>query len=247
MVPFLAETAHRPYPLPAGPWVMRQTWEHLLFAHWPVPAEALRAKLPPPLELDLYEGQAWIAVVPFGMRGVYPRNTFPVPGLSAFLELNVRIYVKARGRPGVFFFSLDAANPLAVAIARAWYKLPYFTAQMSAQATPDGGWRYASRRTHGGAPPAKFQAVYRPAGPVYHAAPGSLEWFLTERYCLYAASGGRVFRGEIHHVPWPLQPAAAEVRVNTMAAPHGLELAGPPALLHFAHRIEVVAWALTPL
>ncbi len=245
MLSFLAETAHRPYPLPAGPWVMRQTWEHLLFAHWPVPAGTLRALVPPQLDLDTHAGRAWLGVVPFGMRGVYPRHTRPVPGLSTFLELNVRTYVTVGGRRGVYFFSLDAANPVAGAIARAWYKLPYFNARMTAQPLAGDAWAYTSARTHRGAPPAVFRGRYRPAGPVFQAAPGSLEWFLTERYCLYTVAGGAVYRGEIHHAPWPLQAAEAELEVNTLAAAAGVPVAARPALLHFARQLETVEWPIT--
>lgn len=244
MTDLLAHTAHRPYPPPAGPWVMQQDWERLLFAHWPLPAETLRARVPPQLELDTFDGQAWLGVVPFAMRRVYPRYTFPVPGLSDFLELNVRTYVKAGGRPGVFFFSLDAANPLAVAIARAWYRLPYFTARMSLTVAADGWHTYASTRTHAGAPPAELRARYRPAGAVCLSAPGSLEAFLTERYCLYTVAGGEVYRGEIHHGQWPLQPAEAEFELNSMPAPHGLALPAARPLLHFVRRIETVEWPI---
>lgn len=244
MPDFLDEIAHRPYPLPAGAWVMRQTWYNLLFAHWPVPVEALRAKVPPQLELDLFDGQAWLGVVPFGMSGVYPRYTFPVPWLSRFLELNVRTYVRWGGRPGVFFFSLDAANPVAVAIARSWYKLPYFNAQMRLHPQPGGWLEYASERVHRDAPPAVLRGRYRPSGDVFFSTPGTLEAFLTERYCLYTVAAGVVYRGEIHHAPWPLQRAEAELATNTMAAPHGLVLTGPPALLHFVRSIDTVEWPI---
>jgi uncharacterized protein YqjF (DUF2071 family) len=226
---------------------MQQAWEQLLFAHWPLPPDVLRARIPPQLALDVFAGQAWLGVVPFGMRGVYPRYTFPVPGLSDFLELNVRTYVTLGGRPGVFFFSLDAANPLAVAIARAWYRLPYFNARMTLRLAADDWREYASARNHPGAAPADFVARYRPAGDVFLAPPGSLEAFLTERYCLYTVAGGVVYRGEIHHAQWPLQPAEAEIAVNTMPAPHGLALPDMPPLLHFVRRIETVEWPITPI
>src|SRR5262249_16744523 len=157
----------------------------------------------------------------------------PLPWLSAFAEINVRTYVTLDGRPGVWFFSLDAANPLAVRAARLGFRLPYYDARM--QYTRDGtDVTYASTRTHPLAPPAAFSASYRPAGPVYRAAAGSLEHWLTERYCLYAADRhGHAWRGEIHHLPWPLQPAEAEIDHNTMAAPLRLDLPDRPALLHF--------------
>ena len=244
---------HRPWPLPAGPWVMAQSWHDLLFAHWPIPAAVMRALLPPQLVLDTYDGMAWVGVVPFRMSGVRPRLCPPVPWLSTFPELNVRTYVRSRDpanpRPGVYFFSLEAANPLAVAIARGWFKLPYYNATMSLRA--DGqGIHYRSQRTHRGAPAAEFVGSYRPTGPVYHAQPGTLEHWLTERYSLYTVSpkgavpNGRAYIGEIHHQPWPLQPAEAEIQRNSMAVASALDLPNVAPLLHFARRLDVVIWPL---
>lgn len=216
--------AHRPWPMPSGPWIMTQQWWDLLFAHWPIPIDVMRAHVPNQLELDTFEGEAWIAVVPFRMAGVRPRGLPAVPWLSNFPELNVRTYVRAVDRhapggptvkPGVFFFSLEAGNPVAVSIARHLFKLPYFRAYMRLTQRGDTI-DYASYRTHDRAPLAEFVGRYGPTGPVYAATPGTLEHWLTERYCLYAVDGaGRVYRGEIHHQPWPLQPARAEIDVNT--------------------------------
>ena len=243
----LAQAAHRPWPLPTGPWVMTQTWYDLLFAHWPVPVADLRRVVPPQLELDTYEGQAWLGVVPFGMSRVYPRFTFSVPWLSKFLELNVRTYVRVGDKPGVYFFSLDAANPVAVEIARRTYLLPYYNARMTKQA--DGDWlNYHSYRTHRGAAPAELQVRYRPVGEVYFSQPGTLESWLTERYCLYTLGrGNAVLRGEIHHAPWPLQRAEAKFTANTMAAPHGLTLPDTAPLLHFVRSILTVEWPIVPV
>ena len=242
----LAQTQHRPWPLPDAPWVMAQTWSDLLFAHWPLAPEAVRAHVPPQLELDTFDGQAWIGVVPFGMTRVYPRGAMPVPWLSHFLELNVRTYVTLGGKPGVYFFSLDAANPLAVEIARRWYQLPYYRARMARERAGEAV-HYRSFRTHRGAAPAELEALYKPVGPVYRSQPGTLEAWLTERYCLYLINRGRVFRGEIHHPPWPLQPAEAELKANTMTASHGLVLPDTPPLLHFARRIDTLEWAIAPV
>ena len=240
----LAQTTHRPYPLADGPWVMAQTWYDLLFAHWPLEPANLRPHLPAQLTLDTYEGQAWVGVVPFGMTRVYPRRLWPAPWLSHFLELNVRTYVTDGKRPGVYFFSLDAANPVAVEIARRWYQLPYFSARMSARRA--GGWtHYRSYRIHRGAPPAEFEARYRPSGPVSLAKPGSLEAWLTERYCLYLVTrAGKVFRGEIHHPRWPLQPAEATISANSMAASHGLVLPSTEPKLHYAKRLDTIEWPI---
>jgi uncharacterized protein YqjF (DUF2071 family) len=238
-VPF--STDHRPWPLPSGPWVMEQRWHELLFAHWALDPAVLRGAVPPSLPLDLHDGEAWIGVVPFRMSHVTPRGVPPVPGLSAFPELNVRTYVTLDGKPGVFFFSLDAANPLAVAAARTLH-LPYYYARMSVRRR--GDWvDYASRRLPPGARPAELRASYRPTGPVYNARPGSLAYFLTERYCLYTVDRrGRVSRLEIHHPPWPLQNAEADLRLNTTTAPLGLRLPETGPLLHYAARQDMVAW-----
>jgi uncharacterized protein YqjF (DUF2071 family) len=235
------EVAHRPWPLPAGLWVMAQTWHDLLFAHWPVEPVVLRPLLPPQLQINTFEGRAWLAVVPFRMTGVRLRGTPSLPWLSVFPELNVSTYVTSGGKPGVWFFSLDAANSLAVAIARAWFHLPYFRARMNC--TEHEGWiHYASERIHRGAPVALLKGWYRPIGDVFSPQPGTLEHFLTERYCLYTTDAhGQIIRGEIHHPPWPLQPAEAEFAHNSMTESLGIALT-PRPLLHFARRQDVLVW-----
>jgi uncharacterized protein YqjF (DUF2071 family) len=221
---------------------MAQSWHDLLFAHWPVPEAALRPHIPAQLALDTFEGQCWLGIVPFRMSGVRLRGTPAVPWLSAFPELNVRTYVEAGGKPGVWFFSLDAANKIAVAIARAWFHLPYFRARMSCEES--SGWiSYASDRNHRGTPSGVWLGRYRPVGAEFIAQRGSLEHFLTERYCLYATDKkGRVIQGEIHHAPWPLQVAEAELTKNTMAEAAGLSLLSTRPLFHFSRRQDVVVW-----
>jgi hypothetical protein len=234
--------AHRPWPPPGRPWIVAQRWQDLLFAHWRVPPEALAARLPPGLVLQTFDGSAWLALVPFRMAGVRGRGLPRLPGLSAFAELNLRTYVERDGRPGVWFFSLDAAQPLAVRAARAAFHLPYMDADMTCRAEGEA-LRYRSSRTHRGEPPARFEGSYGPDGAVFAARPGSLEHWLTERYCLYAADpANRLYRAEVHHRPWPLQPAWAEFQENTMASPLGLDLDRPPDSLLFSRDIEVVAW-----
>jgi len=238
----LQEVTHRPWPLPAGPWVMAQSWHDLLFAHWQVDAAALRPLLPPQLQIDTFGGSAWLAVVPFRMTGVRLPGTPALPWLSAFPELNVRTYVTCDGKPGVWFFSLDAGNALAVAIARAWFHLPYFRARIRCR-NQDGWNHYDSERTHLGASSALLKCRYRPIGEVFSPQLGTLEYFLTERYCLYTTDGrGQIIRGEIHHPPWPLQRAEAELAHNSMAESLGIALVSGP-LLHFARRQDVLVWA----
>lgn len=223
-------------------WVMHQRWTHLLFAHWPVPAQALRPLLPPALTLDTFEGEAWVGVIPFHMSNVRPRGIPPLPWLSAFHELNVRTYVRLGDRQGVWFFSLDASNPLAVRAARAAVHLPYYDARMRMTVGPDGSVAYDSDRAHRGAPAAGFRAAYRPDGDVYRARPGTLEHFLVERYELFAAAPRGLIHVKIAHPPWPLQRAVARIERNTMAGPAGIGLEAEPAQLHFARRVDVRTW-----
>jgi uncharacterized protein YqjF (DUF2071 family) len=232
--------------MPKRPWVMGQTWNDLLFAHWRVPPPALEHVVPRELPLDTFGGSAWVGVTPFRVRNLRTRLTFPIPLLSEFPEINVRTYVTLGGRPGIYFFSLDADSALAVAAARRLYRLPYFRARM-ATGRDGQSVRYSSeRRPASGTPPAAFRGRYRPVGPVVRAAPGSLEHWLSERYCLYTLDDmRRVLRGEIHHPPWPLQAAAADIELNTMADEVGIGLTGAP-LVHYSRRQDVVFWSLEP-
>jgi uncharacterized protein len=234
----------RTWPLPRHPWVMRMTWSHLLFAHWPIDPDAIGRLLPTGIKLDIRDGKAWIGVVPFLMTGVAPRFCPPIPGLSRFLELNVRTYVTVNGKPGVWFFSLDAENRIAVRAARATFNLPYMDAVMSLNEDNSGQVEYTSRRTHRDEPPAEYDVAYQATGDFREADPGSLEHWLTARYCLYSVSRkGQCYRGEIDHPPWQLAPATYTERTNTMAKPLGVELKGEPHLL-FAKPIQVRAWLL---
>ncbi len=237
----LEETAHRPWPLPDSPWVMTQTWHDLLFAHWPVDPEQLRAKVPAAFPIDLFEGAAWIGIVPFRMTNVAPRGVPSMPWVSEFPELNVRTYVRVGDRPGVFFFSLDAGSSVAVHAARTLLNLPYYSAAMTV--TPvAAGVEYHSQRNDN--PSAMLAGRYGPTAAPFVASAGSLEYFLTERYCLYNLNHlGGPYRMEIHHPPWPLQPAQADLQRNTMAEVNGLSLPAGLPLLHFAKRQDVVAWA----
>ena len=231
---------HRPWPLPARPWIMAQTWNRLLFAHWPVPAHTLRPLIPSSLTLDEFGGQAWIAITPFVLTGLRPRGAPAIPGLSAFPEINVRTYVTIGGKPGVYFFSLDAESALAVSAARAFYSLPYFRARFEVTVDADTV-RYSSVRTDG---TAEFSARYRPTGEATRADAGTLTAWLTERYCLYAEDRrGILHRTEIHHVPWLLRPATADIDRNTMTTPLGFKLPDVAPLLHFAETLHVHVWA----
>lgn len=219
-------------------------WLDLLFAHWPVPAACLRPLIPAPLELDLWQGEGFVSVVPFRMESVGPVGW---PGGKAFAELNVRTYVKHGDRAGVWFFSLDAASPLGVRLARRFFHLPYYDARMSVE--PEGdGFRYASERTHRGAAPAYLDVSYSPTGPAKVAGAGSLDDWLTSRYSLFSAdSQGHIYRGDVEHEPWPLQPAEAEWRRLEMTDGLGFSLDSRPLSLTFAKHLDVRASVLTRL
>lgn len=229
---------------------MSQRWCDLLFAHWPVPAAMLRSWIPERLEIETFDGTAWIAVVPFRMEAVRPRFLPAVPWLSAFPEMNVRTYVNLDDRPGVFFSSLDATNPVAVSLARRLFSLPYVRARMSC-VTEGEAVAYRSMRTHPGEPSVRFEGRYGPAAGVFLSNRGTLEHFLTERYCLYASGssvgrpGKSLYRAEVDHAPWPLQPAEASIEVNSMLEPLGLGSSGEQAPhLLFARSIDVRVWPL---
>ncbi|MEZ6003358.1 MAG: DUF2071 domain-containing protein [Planctomycetota bacterium] len=220
-------------------------WLDLAFLHWRVPAARIAPLLPAGLELDTFDGHAWLGVVPFEMDRTRFRFAPPIPTATRFPELNVRTYVRSAGRPGVWFFSLDAASRLAVRGARRSFHLPYFDAQMRIARRADGV-HYTSRRTHRGAPPAHFEARYKATGPPCPGSPGTLEYFLTERYCLYSAGPRGMLRGEIHHGPWPLQPGEVELVTNDLTRLLGLTLDGPPETVHCVTSIDVRAWWPVP-
>ncbi|MFW6053391.1 MAG: YqjF family protein [Persicimonas sp.] len=237
---------HRPWPTPSRRWVMTMSWVDLLFAHWPVDPAKLEPHIPEGLTLDLYEGEAWVSLVPFEMDNTMVRGLTWWPRPMQFAELNLRTYVTAQGetsdKPGVWFFSLDAASRLAVAGARASFHLPYFNAKMSIER--DGEWlEYDSRRTHRGEPPVEFSGRYRPAGPIEKAEVGSLDHWLFERYCLYSAdSSGTVYRADVNHAPWPLRPVEVDIDQNTIGEPVGIEMAGRPPRMQFVDQLDVVGW-----
>jgi len=237
----LAAVSHRTFRLPNTRWVIRQEWHDLLFAHWQVPADLLRQKVPSQLELDLWRGEAYVGVVPFLLQNMRPRGLPATPVISHFAEINVRTYVTYKGVPGVYFFSLDAANLSAVLAARFAYALPYYHAKFAVDQTADGI-TYTSRRLQR-PKPAEFRARYRPVSDVHLYAPPeqTIERFLSERYCLYAVTKRHVYRTVVHHLPWPLQSAEAAIEQNSMADPVGVPLPGAP-LLHFSSFMDVLTW-----
>lgn len=239
----LEQTEHRPYPLSSKPWIMTQTWNRLLFAHWPVPISVLKAYVLPAFTIDTYDGIAWISIVPFEISHLRMRGLPPVPYTSYFPEINVRTYVVMDGKPGVFFFSLDATNPLAVATARAFFHLPYYNAKIDVNIQQDAI-HYTSQRTHKNAPQAQFIAKYKPISPIFQASIGSLDDWLTARYCLYTSNKSQLYRGEIHHAPWPLQQAEAILSDNRMHPALSPSILQTQPILHYVEQIKALFWSL---
>jgi uncharacterized protein YqjF (DUF2071 family) len=223
---------------------MRQNWHHLLFLHWAVGPEQLRPLVPLELELDLFEGRAYVGLVPFTMTGVRPVWAPAVPGLSSFHETNVRTYVHRAGRdPGVWFFSLDAANPIAVALARTFFHLPYYHARMRLT-LESGAVAYASQRRRAGAAPASCAIRARPTGSAGPAQAGTLEHFLAERYYLYTTHRSQLYRGQVHHSPYPLQTADVLALDETLLAAAGIRRPEEAPLAHFARSVSVEVFRL---
>lgn len=243
----LGAVDHRPWAVPTGRWVQRQSWLEFPFLHWTVDPDVLRPLIPDGITLDLADGVAWIGIIPFRMSGV-TLNAFPdVRGLSAFHELNVRTYVTVAGRPGVYFLSLDANNRIAVWLARRWFALPYWNAVQSSSVDESGErFSYRSARNHRGGGDARFGARFVVGAERGPAKKGTLEAWLCERYALYVSRRGRVLRGEVHHLPWPLRDVQVDVTENTMTSPLGFATPGPPAHAMYSPGVDTVVWSLVP-
>ncbi len=237
----LAIHQHRPWPLPQRPWAMRMEWQRLLFAHWAFPPDRLRPLVPPALELDARDGRCWVAVTPFYLEGLRMHPRFRFPATFSFPELNLRTYVRHEGKAGVYFLSLDVGSWMAAIGARLLYSLPYFHAHMRMRVA-SASIHYVSLARHRGRR-ADFEADYATIGPAFTPAPGSLEHFLVERYCLFTVRGSGVYRTDIHHAPWSLQPARATIAMNTVAEAEGIDLPRHDQILHYAHRMGTLVWS----
>jgi uncharacterized protein YqjF (DUF2071 family) len=243
----LRSVGHRPFPLPDSRWTLGQTWEHLFWAHWAVPLEDVRARVPDELEIEEHDDSAWLSFVFFRVRALRARGALPVPGISSFLQLNVRTYVRGPdGLPGVWFFSIDASSRLAALGVRRLYRVPAFHARMtlewagSAGVAEGGGGDWQDVEcVRVGEPGRVLSARYRPTGETFHAEPGSLDWFLTERYRLFAADAA----AEMHHDRWLLSRAEAEIELASIAP---FALGGTP-VCHCAFRQDALIWPPEPI
>jgi uncharacterized protein YqjF (DUF2071 family) len=221
---------------------MSQSWRAQLFAHWPVAPESLSGKVPLPLEIDTFDGRAYLGITPFRLADLRIGPLPQLPFASDFPELNVRTYVRHGGRPGVYFFSLDAASQLAVLGARFTFSLPYFQAEMHTGIDDDGWMRFRSHRVE--QPVTEFIARYRPRGTQYHPAPGTLDHFLIERYALFTvAPDGTTMRADIHHRPWTVQPADVDIVKNTMATAQRITIPPSRPIAHYSDRQDALIWA----
>lgn len=238
-VKLIKDIAHRPYPLPSKKWIMKQVWNDVLFLHWRVPSEALHPYIPPPLQIDTFEGDAWIGIIAFKMEGIYFRGLSAISVVPTFFEINVRTYVRYNGKPGVYFLSLDVNDWASLNIAKRWYRLPYHRAKLSienAQQTI----HYKSSRLQG---KAAFTGICKTTPDVYLPEEGTLDHWLTERYCLYAADQRRnIFCGDIHHRPWPLQKSEINIRNNTLFTPFRLDLPMSRPIVYFSKGLEALMW-----
>jgi uncharacterized protein YqjF (DUF2071 family) len=240
----LETVAHRPWPLPDTPWIARQTWRDLLFAHWPVSRDLLRQRVPSFLEIDTFDNEAWLGLTPFRVTDSTLRGVPAIPWLSSYNELNVRTYVVHDGIPGIYFFSLDADSTVAVGGATTLFHLPYYLARMNVNEERNNiafeSWRLGSN--------AEFRGRYAPAGAWIEPKPDTLEHWLVERYCLYTIDQeNRAYRAEIHHLPWQIHSAEAVISANSMADAAGLRLASVAPLCHFSRRQDTLIWPLHEL
>ncbi|NBI27936.1 YqjF family protein [Chengkuizengella marina] len=237
-------TQHREFSVPSTPWIMKQTWNDLLFAHWPVRVNEIRDHIPSSLTVDEFDGFAWVGVVPFHMSKIRMRLLPPVPFTSSFPEINVRTYVKYKGKSGVYFFSLDAMNHLAVFMARKFFSLKYYYAHIK-HYRKSGNHNYESKRMKKDKVLASFIGSYKPTSKPYRTIKDSLDYWLTERYCLFCIDKDYLYRGDIHHLPWELQHAEAEIVENSMTLPVGIHLSSEKPILHFSKKMEALLWPLT--
>ncbi|MFY0543684.1 YqjF family protein [Brevibacillus sp. H7] len=222
---------------------MTQKWDNLLFAHWPVSVDSLRPFVPEILELDTFDGQAWIGIIAFEMSLIRLKFFPIIPYTVPFPEMNVRTYIQVNKKPGVFFMTLDASNPFIIHAARAWYHLPYYRAKMSME-IKDRHVHFHTDRVGTTESAAMFQGSYRPVSPLFTPKEGTLEHWLTERYmfCCKSRNGQRVYMGDIYHDPWQLQEAEAVIQRNTMTEPFRLPLSKVPVLSHFSPGTQAFIW-----
>ncbi|WP_051681372.1 YqjF family protein [Virgibacillus alimentarius] len=238
----LQTTKHREFPTPKLPWVMTQKWEHVLFIHWPVPKKILREHVPSILDIDTYDGKAWIGVLPFEVSDVRIRGLPRIPFYNSLLEVNVRTYVKYNGISGTYFFSLDA-NKLAIVLGARMLTLPYKNAAIKIKKSSHI--EFLCKRRELKINPAIFQASYKPLTKSYsNAIPGTLAHWLIERYRLWTVKGKTLYQGDIHHKPWSLSPVTAEIKRHTLINFLSESSCSSPPVVHYSLAQRALIWPL---
>jgi hypothetical protein len=247
MQQYLIRTSRKPRPLPPGRWLMTQRWNDLLLAHWPLPAASIAPLLPEGLQVDTFQGLAWLGIIPFWLDRIKVRGIPPIPGVRHFPDLCLRTYVREErtGTRGVYCLSLDSSNLLATAMGRAFYCLPYHWAEMHLEQQTEREFSFYSRRRFASMP-VQFKARYRGLGPTRKLAEyraGSLEYFLMERSCLFSSNRAKQpFRANLYNVCWPLEEAEAEIELNDLATAIGIQLPDRKPVLHYTRRMAVYFW-----
>ncbi|MGG1398021.1 DUF2071 domain-containing protein [Bacillus salipaludis] len=236
------DVGHRSWPLPSKYWIMRQTWSNILFLHWPIPLNILRPHIPSSLQIDTFNGSAWIGVIVFVLEGIFPRGISSISLTPKFPEMNVRTYVTCDGKPGIYFLSIDVENWASLKIAKRWFHLPYYSAQVSFRKEGQSFHIHSSRNGNFNTP-ITFKGKYVPVSEVYFPKEGTLDHWLTERYCLYSSNNGdNIYCGEIHHLPWPLQKAEMEIFRNTLLSPFHFDISEVDPIVHFSTGVESLMW-----
>lgn len=236
------DIAHRSSPLPSKNWVMKHTWSNLLFLHWPIHPSKLRPYIPSPLQIDTYDGFAWLGVVVFVIEGIYLRGLSNISLVPIIQEVNVRTYVRYGEKTGVYFLSLDANHWSTYTIAKHWYRLFYHPAKISIQ-DKENIFHIESIRKGKAETPIMLKGMYTPLAAEYIPKVGMVDHWVTERYCLYSTRNGKdIYCAKIHHRPWVLQQAEFEIETNTLFMPFYMDLRGAKPIAHFSKGVDALIW-----
>jgi len=220
---------------------MEQVWEDLLFLHWPIEEALIRPLIPEGLEIDTFEDKAWIGITPFRLTGLRLMSLPPIPGFSEFNEINVRTYVLHEGKPGIWFFSLDASKVIPAMGARVFFGLPYYSAEIEFLKA-EREFRFAMRRNL--ATDTHFRGQWSQGVRLRAPDTDSLAFFLIERYALFAQAAGGLNMTRIYHHPWILEEVTKVSYESTLISSLGLPEPKSEPLAHFSSSpLTVQVWA----
>ncbi|MBS4202106.1 DUF2071 domain-containing protein [Bacillus sp. FJAT-49732] len=243
----LQETNHRPYPIPSKKWIMRQKWSNVFFMHWPIQPELLQPYIPSSIEVDTYDGFAWLGVIIFNIDGIYLRGFPPVSFRPAFPEINLRTYVKCDNKPGIYFLSLDVDDWTSYTLAKRWLNVPYHPAKISIQKNVDT-FHYESLRMGSSNTPIVCKGSFTPQSNIFHPNSDTIDHWLSERYCFFSNDQrSNMYCLDIHHHPWPLQKADAVIKKNDLFKPFSFHLEDEKPILHFSQGVEALIWNIKKL